>query len=97
MLNRHTEPFAIDQAEAKEATGNDDSHQESGSTEANVVLRGGPPSLHGCERYVANTDDKLKLLQGNCYEHFAPTTGIERRSGRDLRVFVWMARTYVAE
>lgn len=69
------------------------------SPEANVVLRGGPSSLAPCERvrHASNTTDKLKLLRGNHYDHFEPTAEIERRSGHELRVYVWMGCTYVAE
>jgi hypothetical protein len=68
-------------------------------TEPNVILYGGPSSLPLDERirYVENTADKFKLLRENHYEHFEPTPQVERRFGRDLRVFAWTGFTRVAE
>lgn len=69
------------------------------SPEVNIVLHGGPSSLSSHERirHVENTDEKVKLLLGNHYEHFEPTEKAERRLGRDLRIYVWAGCTYVAE
>lgn len=65
----------------------------------NAVLRDGPSSLPLAERirYVENLEDEVKLLSGNHYDHFEPTSHVEKFSGRDLRVFVWTGFTCVAE
>ena len=67
--------------------------------EANVVLLGGPPSLPPDKRirHVTNISDKVKLRLGNRYEHFQPTSEVRRFCDRDLHVFFWTGRTYVAE
>jgi Family of unknown function (DUF5988) len=69
------------------------------NTEPNVILRGAPstlpPSKHIC--YVEDISDRFKLPTGNHYEHFEPTPEVEKRFGRDLRVFVWTGCTYIAE
>lgn len=67
--------------------------------EANVVLLGGPPSLPPDKRikHVSDISDKVKLQLGNRYEHFQPTTEVRRFGDRELRVFFWTDRTYVAE
>lgn len=67
--------------------------------EVNVILHGGPQSLSADERvrHVENTAEKVKLLQGNHYEHFEPTEETERRRGRDLLIYEWTGCTYVAE
>ncbi|WP_331749097.1 MULTISPECIES: DUF5988 family protein [unclassified Streptomyces] len=70
------------------------------TVEPNVILRGGAsPYLTDNQRirYVENTDDKLKLLQGNRYEHFEPTTENEIHDGMQLRVFIWVGGTKLAE
>jgi len=69
------------------------------ATHANVVLHGGPSSL-GWQERVRHTDDlteKIKVLLGNRYEHFEPTSQIDSSFGRDLIVYVWNGCTYVAE
>jgi len=65
----------------------------------NVVLRGGPERFaHPSDtRYVDDLGSTLKLFVGNAYEHFAPTEEFMEREGRNLRVFEWIRRTYVAE
>jgi DNA-binding CsgD family transcriptional regulator len=67
--------------------------------EPNVILCGGHSSLSLVERirYVHDTDEKVKLLRENHYEHFAPTMDIQRHLGRDLQVFMWVGCTGVAE
>lgn len=67
--------------------------------DANIILRGGPSSLTQDERelHVNDTREKIKMLLGNRYEHFEPTQETERRSGRDLVIYAWTGRTYVAE
>lgn len=70
------------------------------AVEPNVILRGGvSPYLTDNQRirYVEDTDDKLKLLRGNRYEHFEPTTESEIHNGTELRVFVWVGGTKLAE
>ncbi|WP_048574262.1 DUF5988 family protein [Streptomyces leeuwenhoekii] len=65
-----------------------------------MILRGGvSPYLTDNQRicYVEDTDDKLKLLRGNRYEHFEPTTESEIHNGTELRVFVWVGGTKLAE
>ncbi|UJW32914.1 DUF5988 family protein [Saccharothrix sp. AJ9571] len=66
----------------------------------NVVLRGGPLALPGGNPRFHRVPDEelpLKLVNGNRYEHFRPTTETELHAGRPLRVFEWIGRTYVAE
>ncbi|MEU6994878.1 DUF5988 family protein [Streptomyces sp. NPDC046465] len=67
--------------------------------EPNVILQGGPSSVSEEERlrHVDDTAAKVRLLSGNRWEHFDPTTRIIRQNGRDLLVFVWSRHTYVAE
>ncbi|MEV4046862.1 DUF5988 family protein [Streptomyces sp. NPDC049744] len=68
--------------------------------QANVILRGGGPLVPDEERirYVADPTERLKLFLGNRYEHYQPTTARQRHSdGRELLVFKWVYRTYVAE
>lgn len=99
MPSRNDEKLMLDQADADAVVGHDEPHLATGSADVNVVLRGGPPSLSLRERmrFVRSTDDKLKLFQGNRYDHFEPTGELERHLGRDLHVFVWTGSTYVAE
>ena len=70
-----------------------------GIPEVNVVLRGGPVSIAPHERiwHAENTAEKIKLLRGNRYEHFEPTTETEPYLGRELQIYVWTGCTYVAE
>jgi hypothetical protein len=65
----------------------------------NVLLRGGPPSLSADERrrLVSDLGSLLKLLRGNRYEHFSPTSETVSDGGRTLRVFQWITCTYIAE
>lgn len=68
--------------------------------QANVILRGGGPLVPDEERvrYVADLSGRFKLFLGNRYEHYEPTTSRQRhRDGRELLVFEWVYRTYVAE
>ncbi|WP_019074861.1 DUF5988 family protein [Streptomyces hokutonensis] len=67
--------------------------------EPNAILTGGPSSVPEEERlrYVADTGTKIRLLSGNRWEHFDPTTRVIRHHGRDLLVFVWSRHTYIAE
>jgi Family of unknown function (DUF5988) len=66
---------------------------------ANIVLHGGPSSLTIQERvrHVDNCSEKVKLLLGNRYEHFEPTSEVDSSFGSDLIVYIWKERTYVAE
>jgi hypothetical protein len=69
------------------------------ATRPNAVLRGGPGYLTGSHRvlYVDDLENKLKLPVRNGYEHFTPTAEEVRLGPDRLRVFVWTARTYIAE
>ncbi|WP_344260693.1 DUF5988 family protein [Streptomyces sodiiphilus] len=66
----------------------------------NIVLQGGSPDFvpdHLRVRYTANVDSTFKLFMGHRYEHFRPTQEKISVAGRELRVFRWDHRTYVAE
>ncbi|MFC0602416.1 DUF5988 family protein [Streptomyces palmae] len=72
--------------------------------EGNAVLRGAPALLSADtspedERIVTvdDLDQVVKLPRGSHYDHYAPTAEWQERAGRNLRVFVWSRRTYVAE
>ncbi|MEJ3750557.1 DUF5988 family protein [Actinomycetes bacterium KLBMP 9797] len=70
------------------------------TVEPNAVLRGGPmPQLDDGQRLccVDATDTVLKLPRGGYYDHFRVTPERVRHDGRELRVFEWSHRTYVAE
>ncbi|MGC0386163.1 hypothetical protein RKD33_006380 [Streptomyces sp. SAI-129] len=61
------------------------------------AVLGGTQSLH-TNPFVADPTERLKLFLGNRYEHYQPTTARQRHSdGRELLVFKWVYRTYVAE
>lgn len=68
-------------------------------TEPNAILRGGPASISKAERirYVANCDERFKLPRGSHYDHFDPTSAVEAHNDVELRVFIWVGCTYVAE
>ncbi|WUG42427.1 DUF5988 family protein [Kitasatospora sp. NBC_00458] len=65
----------------------------------NALLRGGPQDISAQPeyRYVEESTEKLKVFQGNYYDHYEPTAENEVREGRAHRVYVWTGRTYVAE
>ncbi|MCI3934421.1 MULTISPECIES: DUF5988 family protein [unclassified Streptomyces] len=67
----------------------------------NVFLSGGSRSLITDEdrlHYLPDLGvDKVKVLCGNRYEHFEASSETTRVDDRELRVFVWTQRTYVAE
>ncbi|MCX4862345.1 DUF5988 family protein [Streptomyces canus] len=67
----------------------------------NVFLRGGPRTVLADEermRYLPDLDvDKVKVLCGNCYEHFEASSETTLIGDRELRVFVWASRTFLAE
>ena len=68
--------------------------------EPNAILTGGPTSFFENERRIWSTpqlDTKIKLLNGNRYEHFAPTPETVFVGGRRLQIFVWSGYTKVAE
>ena len=68
--------------------------------EPNVILTGGPASFldrGGRLRFADRLDTVVKLLNGNRYEHFAPTAETVFVDGRRLRIFAWTAFTKVAE
>ncbi|WP_405775336.1 DUF5988 family protein [Streptomyces sp. NBC_01538] len=73
---------------------------EKSGAHANVILSGGSgETVPDTERiqFVADLESKLKVFMGNRYEHFMPTSRFVRHEGRELRVFDWAGRTYVAE
>ncbi|MGO4463654.1 DUF5988 family protein [Streptomyces sp. NBC_01276] len=68
----------------------------------NVILSGGPASnLEELERvrYVEDTNAKVKVLNGNRYEHFEPTGGtvVDPELELELLVFAYSGHTYIAE
>ncbi|MFF7638608.1 DUF5988 family protein [Kitasatospora sp. NPDC008050] len=70
------------------------------STErSNALLRGGPRDMSAQPeyRYVEEPTEKVKIFQGNYYDHYEPTAESELHGGRPCRVYVWTGRTYVAE
>jgi hypothetical protein len=64
-----------------------------------VLLVGGPAALHEADRIrvVDTLVDKIKLLLGNAYEHFAYSGESRDLNGSALPVFQWCTRTKVAE
>jgi hypothetical protein len=69
------------------------------SPKPNVMLRGGPDNLVAEMRlqHAANVTEKLKILNGNGYEHYLPTAETVQLEGLELTVFEWSTRTRVAE
>lgn len=70
------------------------------SNEPNILLVGGPelPSdTHQRVRFTVHPDAPVKLLAGNRYEHFEPTSRRQLVDGRELVVFEWSRYTKVAE
>ncbi|GAA5079967.1 hypothetical protein HNP84_007242 [Thermocatellispora tengchongensis] len=67
----------------------------------NVFLSGGPGTALADEerlRYLPDLNvTTVKVLCGNRYEHFEASTDTTLVGDRELRVFVWARRTYVAE
>ncbi|MET9388390.1 DUF5988 family protein [Streptomyces sp. NPDC002928] len=66
----------------------------------NAILLGGKPPLLDQKdriRYVEDVDMKVKVLNGNRYEHFEPTAETVEKEGRKLLVYTWSACTYLAE
>lgn len=67
----------------------------------NVFLSGGSRSAIADEerlRYLPDLNvTKVKILCGNRYEHFEASADTKLVGDRELRVFVWTRRTYVAE
>ncbi|MEV0373374.1 DUF5988 family protein [Streptomyces sp. NPDC050636] len=67
----------------------------------NVYLSGGSPTAIAEEarlRYIPDLDvPTVKVLCGNRYEHFEASSKTTRIDDRELRVFLWIRRTYVAE
>lgn len=66
----------------------------------NAILTGGPSTcFEGKARIwrAARLDAVVKLLNGNRYEHFAPTSETVFVEGRRLQIFVWSGYTKVAE
>jgi hypothetical protein len=68
--------------------------------EPNAILRGGSGPLQAeSERihHVADPGAVLKLLNGNRYDHFEPTSETAEHGGRVLPILTWVRCTYVAE
>jgi hypothetical protein len=67
----------------------------------NAFLRGGPTSAIPEEerlRYLPDLEvPKVRVLCGNRYEHFEASSESTLVNGREVRVFEWSYRTYVAE
>lgn len=66
----------------------------------NVILTGGPDSFFEVRdrvRFAERLDSTVKLLNGNRYEHFAPTPETVFVEGRRLQIFSWTGTTKVAE
>lgn len=69
-------------------------------TRPNAILQGGPESRIPTAariRHVSECDGPVKVLVGDCYEHFAPTPDRVVHDGSELKVYSWAHRTYVAE
>ncbi|AXK32415.1 hypothetical protein DVA86_06875 [Streptomyces armeniacus] len=65
----------------------------------NALLTGGPSALERAQRllHVADLNDRVKILMGNRYEHFAPTgKTVDTEQGK-VHVFEWSYRTRIAE
>ncbi len=64
----------------------------------NVFLDGGP-EIPAQDRihYAEDTEAKIVMPRGHCYDHFVPTVRTTVQAGRELTVFSWSGRTYVAE
>ena len=65
-----------------------------------VLLCGGPAEHLPHEERVHSVPDEdsvIKLSRGAHYDHYAPTAEHIRRDGRELRIFAWSHRTFVAE
>jgi len=70
------------------------------SNEPNAILRGAPSGqLIEAQTLcvVSENATELKIDLGNCYDHFVATSERAMSGGRELKVFTWIARTYVAE
>jgi hypothetical protein len=68
--------------------------------EPNAILTGGPAGFaaNGGRTWFADRPDRVvKLLNGNRYEHFAPTSETVTVDGRALQVFRWAGYTKIAE
>ncbi|MFD7425799.1 DUF5988 family protein [Streptomyces sp. NPDC059818] len=67
----------------------------------NVFLSGGSRFAIPDEerlRYIADLSvGKVKVLNGNRYEHFEASSETALVDDRELRVYVWTQCTYVAE
>lgn len=76
-------------------------HQDAVRQDAvEVLLCGGPAEHLPHDERVCNVPDGesvIKLPRGAHYDHYAPTAQRIRRDGRELRVFAWSHRTFVAE
>ncbi|AXK33719.1 hypothetical protein DVA86_14705 [Streptomyces armeniacus] len=70
------------------------------SSEANVILRGGPARDLPEQERIRRVEDvtvRIKLMRSNRYEHFEPSTDRVSVEGHELLAFDWAGSTYVAE
>lgn len=68
--------------------------------EPNALLRGGPADELADRETICQVSDTaaaVKLLRGNRYAHYEPTTEFVTRDDHRLRVFLWSRFTYIAE
>ena len=70
-----------------------------GARTPNAVLTGDPlgDGIPDRIRFVSDTGTKIKILIGNRYEHFEPTSRATVVDGLELLVFAWTGSTRVAE
>ena len=67
-------------------------------TAPNAYLDGSPWHLdEDRHRFVADLHSPVRVSRGNCCDHFEPADETVDHSGRALRLFRWVQRTYVAE
>jgi len=67
----------------------------------NAFLSGGPARTLAEEQRLCHLPDlevpKVRIQCGNRYEHFEASPETAVIDGREVRVFVWSLRTYLAE
>ena len=62
-----------------------------------VLLIGPGPATEAVSWPDSDSCHTIKIARGNCYDHFDVTSEHADQDGRQLRVFRWTDRTYVAE
>jgi hypothetical protein len=64
-----------------------------------ILLDGGPESLSLSDRKrrVSAGESKVKILRGNCTEHFCQTAETTYVDQCEFQIYRWSHRTYVAE